>query len=332
MSENYLGFVLLGTDITPPGLDGNIYRIKVIKKSDSEAEDTIFTEITDITGSVASIKFGDRKYDSTQLLNEISSAKARARIALQLFELGGEYEGSYKDYESITGDNLDSETIQINILKSLHNIRKLSPVRYKIEALDVKGFNLLLDISEDDYMYNAGLLLEKGLVSQSTIDQLNIKNGGIFITHEGIKFLNEKGYDSKVYGVGDAYKFHSDLTKKLIEAKDNVLIVDPYFDAESFDLYISIIPAKVKVRILLKNSSGRFLTVLRKFRASENTNLEVRASQIIHDRVLFIDERCWAIGQSIKDAAMKKPTYVILSEESDMRKKYEPIWKGAERL
>ena len=37
----------------------------------------------------------------------------------------------------------------------------------------------------------------------------------------------------------------------------------------------------------------------------------------MHDRVLFVDQRGWVIGQSIKDAAAKKPTYLIeLNEPS----------------
>ena len=191
---------------------------------------------------------------------------------------------------------------------------------------------LLLDISEKDYLFNASLLLEEELVSQPTIDQLNIRNGGIYITHEGIKYLREEGGAFQVYGVGEAYKFHLDLVKKLSEVRESVFIIDPYFDAKNFDLYIPFIPANVKVRILLKDYTNPFMTVLRKFRASEAANLEVRESQDIHDRILFIDGKCWVIGQSIKDAAMKKPTYVILSEENKMQEKYEPIWEEAESL
>ena len=338
MSDNeakqhrYLGYDLIGTNTTPPGLDGKRYKVTVWKRDEAGAEDIVFTEHTDITGSDTLKILGDRQQDATHLLETVSFAKARARIATQSFEHSGEYSDSYKQYQNINNSDRSSKSIQLQILNSLLNIRKLDPDSFNFERLDIPGFILLLEISEEEYLFNAGLLLEKGLINQSTIDQLNIRNGGIFITHEGIEYLSEKGGESKVYGVGDAYKFHIDLSRKLSDVRDNVFIIDPYFDAESFDLYIPVIPAGVKVRILLKNPDGPFMTVFRKFRAKEPANLEVRVSRDIHDRVLFIDDKCWAIGQSIKDAAMKKPTYVILSEGSDMNEKYDPIWEEAENL
>ena len=310
MQHRYLGYDLIGTNTTPPGLDGNRYKVTVWKRDEARGEDIVFTEHIDITGSDTSKILGDRQHDATHLLEKVGFAKARARIATQSFESSGEYSDSYKQYQDINNSGRSSKSIQAQILNCLLNIRKLDPDRFKFERLDILGFLLLLDISEEDYLFSAGLLLEKGLVNQSTIDQLNIKNGGIFITHEGIEYLGEEGGDSKVYGVGDAYKFHIDLSRKLSDVRDNVFIIDPYFDAESFDLYIPVIPTDVKVRILLTNPDGRFMTVLRKFQAKESANLEVRVSQDIHDRVLFIDDKCWVIGQSIKDAAMKKPTLI----------------------
>jgi hypothetical protein len=47
---------------------------------------------------------------------------------------------------------------------------------------------------------------------------------------------------------------------------------------------------------------------------------------------LFVDHRCWVIGQSIKDAAKKKPTYIIEVAEAEQRSIYEPIWKSATAL
>ncbi|MCH7820264.1 MAG: hypothetical protein IIB40_12055 [Candidatus Marinimicrobia bacterium] len=322
----------MGDDITPPGHDGKIFRVRVIEINFNEEEDVLFTEITDITGTETSIKFGDRQFDASGVLREVSFAKARARITTQSFEPSGEYSDSYKEYKKIRNCDRSSDSIQLQILNCLLNIRKLNPNKFKYDQLDIVGLMLLLDISEDDYLFNAGLLLEKRLVGQPTIDQLNIENGGIFITHEGIEYLNEKGGSSKVYGVGEAYKFHLDLKKKLSEVKNSVFIIDPYFDAESFDLYLPDIPTNVRVKILLNNSTDRFRTVVQKFRASGTTKLEVRESLDIHDRLLFIDDRCWAIGQSIKDAAMKKPTYVVLSEGSEMLSKYNTIWEEAQSL
>ena len=39
--------------------------------------------------------------------------------------------------------------------------------------------------------------------------------------------------------------------------------------------------------------------------------IELKKTKKIHDRVIFIDNMaCWVVGQSLKDAAKAKPTYL----------------------
>jgi hypothetical protein len=52
--------------------------------------------------------------------------------------------------------------------------------------------------------------------------------------------------------------------------------------------------------------------------------------QDVHDRVVFADERCWVIGQSIKDAAQKKPTYIVELDAEPMKRIYEDIWSRSQ--
>lgn len=49
----------------------------------------------------------------------------------------------------------------------------------------------------------------------------------------------------------------------------------------------------------------------------------------VHDRVIFTDNRVWLLGQSIKDAAKKKPTYIVEHYESLQRGVYEQLWQLA---
>jgi hypothetical protein len=60
--------------------------------------------------------------------------------------------------------------------------------------------------------------------------------------------------------------------------------------------------------------------------------LELRSSPDVHDREVFLDQRGWVIGQSIKDAARRKPTYLIELDEpllSTARDIYNRIWAAA---
>jgi hypothetical protein len=65
---------------------------------------------------------------------------------------------------------------------------------------------------------------------------------------------------------------------------------------------------------------------------AKSRSLELRSSADVHDRRLFIDRRGWVIGQSIKDAARKKPPYLIELEEPSLRAErdiHHRIWGAA---
>jgi hypothetical protein len=64
----------------------------------------------------------------------------------------------------------------------------------------------------------------------------------------------------------------------------------------------------------------------------EGSNLEVRTTSAIHDRVIFADKRVWMIGQSLKDAAKKKPTYIVEHDWTLAGPAYETIWNNAHQV
>ena len=107
-----------------------------------------------------------------------------------------------------------------------------------------------------------------------------------------------------------------------------LFIIDNYLDAQLFDVYMENVSPAVAIRVLTNQVSGSLQPVADKF--SKRGKFELRSSKDVHDRVVFADDRCWVIGQSIKDAAKKKPTYVVEhSGAATMKAIYEPIWAGA---
>jgi hypothetical protein len=132
------------------------------------------------------------------------------------------------------------------------------------------------------------------------------------------------------YDAGDEYAFYKDLKDMLVSAKAELFIVDNYLSTEFFELYAAAVRPGIRFRIMTNQVRGNVEAVARKYAASHT--LELRSSQDVHDRHIFIDNRCWTVGQSIKDAARKKPTYMV--EMSDglvetLRPIYEGIWANA---
>jgi hypothetical protein len=140
----------------------------------------------------------------------------------------------------------------------------------------------------------------------------------------------------QVFGPGATYDFMKELRKLLASANTAVLIVDPYLDDEIFDTYLSLIPASVQVTILTSTFPASLKSSLAKFNSQHGRTVEIRRSRALHDRLVFVDNSaCWFIGQSIKDAATAKPTYIApLSQEfvTDKLAAYAQIWQGSQPL
>jgi hypothetical protein len=133
-----------------------------------------------------------------------------------------------------------------------------------------------------------------------------------------------------MFGPGAVYDFFKALNDLMSSATLSIFVVDPYLDDELFDSYLSAVPSKVIVRLLTKNRASNLKAAITKFVAQHGLKIDARVSDAIHDRVLFVDDRSsWVLGQSIKDAAKTKPTYLApLDHDTVVLKKsvYEDIW------
>jgi hypothetical protein len=134
----------------------------------------------------------------------------------------------------------------------------------------------------------------------------------------------------EVYERGEEYEFYRGVTSILGLAQKEILVIDPYLSIEIFDVYAGAIPRTVLFRLLSANVPADVKTLAQKYAAGGN--LQFRTSNSIHDRVLFADNRVWVCGQSLKDAAKKKPTYIVELDEPGQRQIYEPIWQSAAQV
>jgi len=133
-----------------------------------------------------------------------------------------------------------------------------------------------------------------------------------------------------VYEPGEEYAFYRDLSSLILTTTQDIFIVDAYLDEQVFNLYVSKVSGSAAVRILSNKIGTNVETVARMY--AKNRPLEMRSSADVHDRAIFLDQRGWVIGQSIKDAARKKPTYMIELNEPSLtaaRDVHNRIWAAA---
>ncbi len=164
-----------------------------------------------------------------------------------------------------------------------------------------------------------------------------VANHGIVFTtiHKAIASLEDQLPHSsgQAFGPGATYDFFKALRELVSSAETSVFVIDPYLDTETFDGYLSALSSGVDVRLLLAKSADDVRVAVEKFRLQHKCRVEARRSNIIHDRVLFVDgAQCWVLGASIKDAATKKPTYLaplcadIVTQKLQI---YEDVWQAA---
>jgi hypothetical protein len=130
-----------------------------------------------------------------------------------------------------------------------------------------------------------------------------------------------------VYEPGQEYEFYSDVKFVLGLATKEVFIIDPYISPEMFELYANAISRTISFRLLTANVPPVVQALAQKY--ATGGNLQFRSTNAIHDRVVFSDNRVWLCGQSLKDAAKKKPTYIVEHDEPLVRPAYEEIWGSA---
>jgi hypothetical protein len=140
----------------------------------------------------------------------------------------------------------------------------------------------------------------------------------------------------QAFGPGAVYDFLKTLRDLLSTAKQNILIVDPYLDEQIFDTYLSTIDSQVTVRLLADKYATSLKPTHDKFISQKKMSVEIRISRSIHDRIVFLDNNsCWVLGQSIKDAAVSKPTYMAPLSGDIAKQKlivYEEIWNTSLKL
>jgi hypothetical protein len=171
-----------------------------------------------------------------------------------------------------------------------------------------------------------------------SIDEREIIKSGKDVTEDLIRELNIQEQESpkivqtlthfpnQVYDKGQMYEFYKDIKQISSNASTEVFLVDSYVDEEVLDLYIANLPRIISVRILTNKPQGNFLAVAKKFKLKPNAKFEVRQNSDCHDRLLFVDDVCWVMGQSIKDAA-KKPTYLIrIDAYEGFKRVFEDLW------
>lgn len=106
----------------------------------------------------------------------------------------------------------------------------------------------------------------------------------------------------KIFFNGEIYDAYSLIIDLIKEADTRIIIIDNYIDKSILDM---LVYKKDKVKVKLVTSS-HYLTKLdiSKFNR-QYPNLEIKYSNIFHDRFIIIDDTLYHVGASLKDLGTK---------------------------
>lgn len=131
---------------------------------------------------------------------------------------------------------------------------------------------------------------------------------------------------------GSVFEYFDEIRKTIEVAKQDVLFIDPYLDAEFVSRYLVQIGSGVTMRLLAREKLPSLLPAVDALIQQSKAKIEVRSAPNFHDRYFFIDKvSCYQSGASFKDGAKSSPT--TLTQITDafeiMSQTYEDMWNKA---
>jgi hypothetical protein len=145
--------------------------------------------------------------------------------------------------------------------------------------------------------------------------------------------MKTRGPLNTLVGRGMVFDYFNELRKVLEPARQDLLFVDPYLDADFIERYLPHVSAGTSVRLLTREKLAALMPAVAMFeRQSPHVPIEVRSAPAFHDRYVFVDRAaCYQSGASFKDGGRNAPTTLtqITDAFGAMLSTYEGIWSGA---
>ena len=134
---------------------------------------------------------------------------------------------------------------------------------------------------------------------------------------------------------GKHFDYFDSIRRIIEQAKEEILFVDRYMGAEFVSRYLKPINSQVRIRLLTRFELNSLRAAIDALSNQSGISVEIRSSNHIHDRFLFVDRKtCHMSGASFKDGAKRAPT--IVAEITDafdaLLRCYEDIWNYSNKV
>jgi hypothetical protein len=173
---------------------------------------------------------------------------------------------------------------------------------------------LRITLTEDEketLIWIWGDLIRLRLITPTGKD-LVIPDNWVRVTDKGIAAIEGRSYveydeNEMFIPKGEVYTAYRAIKDIMIQARMEILVIDPYVDEDLLDMFASL-DSSVKIRVLTEHLKGDFKLAYRKL-MQQRGGIEVRCSTQFHDRFVVLDgQACYQLGGSINHAGAKATT------------------------
>ncbi len=229
-----------------------------------------------------------------------------------------------------------TELTKEQILAEIEDLLRIAPSRDTIKNLTNENYAWLGRVSAVIGWWNSSEVhtLKLSLIKMESSFFRDINNGFsalMILLHQARSDLQveTKSFTNVAISKGMYFDYFDELRKTIELAKQDLLFVDPYLDAEFVSRYLPHVTAGVTIRLLSREKLNSLLPAVETFAQQEKASIEVRSSQNFHDRYIFVDKiECYQSGASFKDGAKSSPT--TLTQITDafpaVLQTYEDLW------
>lgn len=131
---------------------------------------------------------------------------------------------------------------------------------------------------------------------------------------------------------GMVFNYFDEIRKVIELAKQELLFIDPFLDAEFVSRYLPHVAAGVTTRLLAREKLPTLLPAVDAFVQQHKSKIEVRSAPGFHDRYLIADQTaCYQSGASFKDGGKSTPTTLtqITDAFAAVLATYTDLWSRA---
>jgi hypothetical protein len=126
-----------------------------------------------------------------------------------------------------------------------------------------------------------------------------------------------------------------EAVRKVIElANEELFFVDPFLDADFVTRYLVHVRDGVRIQLLARENPVRLVAAVEMFTKQHGTPIEVRTSEGMHDRFVFVDNReGYQSGASFSGGGLKATTALnrVLDTFAPILDTYRQMWGAGVR-